>query len=449
MFKISSGFTTLFSLALVAAVGCGEDPAKFADAPPIAVDAPPAIDAIQAGVVKVTVNRATGPASSVPVTFQNADDSVVASSPTSTDANGVASATMNPGGTVTVILPPLAGPSARPTEVFTFAGVKPGDELLVGRRSNVEPLVAATLKMAAQPRGTNVEVQTSCGGSYQGSASLSIPLQIQASCTTIDVFVSARNVANGEIGTFYKANVAVVASTIDVLAETLKLSKAHTFTLSNIPATTMNAQISAEALAGTLAMRVPETGSIVFPMPLGTSRAGDIMLPDIAADVVLTTTMSRTISSIQVAIERAPLGPLTVDLTAAQIPWILSAPLFDAGGAQFAWTESSDGTADTVVATAQVSRPAVPPATQGESWSHQIIAPHAIGLLRVPVLPAALSNFNVKSADTVTTFLALAKFPGGFDTIRAQGFVSSGAATFLPTAGRAVISQYLARRTAN
>ncbi|MBP9085652.1 MAG: hypothetical protein KBG15_06010, partial [Kofleriaceae bacterium] len=146
MSKIRSGFTSVFSLALLAAVGCGDDPAKFADAAPV-VDAPPAIDANQVGVVKVTVERAGGPAASVPVAFQNADNSVVATSPTSTDATGVASATMNPGGSVTVVLPALTGPSARPTEVFTFIGVKPGDELVVGRRTNLVSPSPATLKL--------------------------------------------------------------------------------------------------------------------------------------------------------------------------------------------------------------------------------------------------------------------------------------------------------------
>ena len=90
MRKIRSGFTPVLALALLSAVGCGEDPAKFADAPPAVADAPLSLDATQAGVVKVTVDRAGGPAASVPVAFQNFDDSVVASAPTSTDANGVA-----------------------------------------------------------------------------------------------------------------------------------------------------------------------------------------------------------------------------------------------------------------------------------------------------------------------------------------------------------------------
>ena len=448
MSKNRLGFTSVFSFALLATVGCGEDPAKFADAPTVVVDAPPAIDAIQAGVVKVTVVRAGGPAASVPVVFQNADDSVVASSPTSTDATGVASATMNPGGTVTVVLPTLAGPSARPTEVYTFIGVKPGDDLLVGRRTNIDAPLTASLKLALLPRGATVDVRTSCGN-FQGLANTSIAMQIPSTCTTVDVFVSARNINNSELGTFFKGNVPVTAGTIDVAAEVIKVSKAHTFTLSNIPATTMGAQISAEALAGALSVRVPETASVNFPTPLGTNRSGDIMLPDIAGDVALSMQMSRTISSVQFAVERAPLGPLTVDLTAAQIPWILSEPLFDAGGSQFAWTESSDGTAETVIVNAQVARAAVPPATQGESWSHQVVAPHAIGLLRMPVLPVALSNFNVKSTDTVAIVLGLLKIPGGFDTIRAKAFVGTGIPTLLPSAGRVVISQYQARRGAN
>ncbi len=453
MFKISSGLTSIFSLALVAAVGCGEDRAKFTDAPPTTVDAPTAIDAIQAGVVKVKVERAIGPAGGIAVAFQNADDSVVASAPGMTDVNGVAMATMNPGGSVTVVLPPLPGPAARPIEVYTFIGVKPGDELLVGRPANAVVPAAVNLKIAPLLRGSNVEVQTSCGGSFQGAATINIPLQISSSCTTVDVFVSARTISNTEIGTFYKANVAVVGGNIDAAAEIFKVSKVSSFTLNNIPATTISALISANVSAGTLSqLQVPETANINFPTPLGTSRTGDIVLPDIAGDVLLTTQTSRTTSSIQSLFVRAPLAsvaPLTVDLTAQQIPWVLSLPLFDIGGSQFAWTESSDGTADTVIVTAQVARPAVPPATQGETWLHRVIAPHTVGLLHIPVLPAALSNFNFKSTDTVTPILGLAKFPGGFDAVRARFFVNDGITTLLPSGGNMAISQFFARRTIN
>ena len=78
-----------------------------------------------------------------------------------------------------------------------------------------------------------------------------------------------------------------------------------------------------------------------------------------------------------------------------------------------------------------------------------MVAPHAVGQLRLPVLPVALSNFNVKTTDTVAASVNLAKFSGGFDMFRAKAFVSEGIPTILPTAGRVVLSQYLVRRAVN
>src|SRR5438477_610598 len=116
-------------ILLVAA--CGGDPVHhIPDAPPpidAAPDAPPV-----SGPVTLTVISNGVPQQNVRVLFENADNSLVAS--TTTDANGTASATMTAGGSVTAIDPytttqplPLGVPP--PAELRTYVGVKPGDKL--------------------------------------------------------------------------------------------------------------------------------------------------------------------------------------------------------------------------------------------------------------------------------------------------------------------------------
>lgn len=120
--------------------------------------------------------------------------------------------------------------------------------------------------------------------------------------------------------------------------------------------------------------------------------------------VVDASQLSRASGAIEQIIDRAPFGPISIDVTATQIPWMLSAPTFDPGGAQYAWTESADGTADTVIANANISRPAagnVPAVV----WRHQIVAPHAVGRLHVPVLPAAMTANSTLSPLTPSMVL--------------------------------------------
>src|SRR5256885_510063 len=110
----------LAGIAILAAA-CGNDNVHhLADS---GADTPPpsdvGVDGATTGTVTITI-LADGSVSGVPVHFQNADNSLVAT--VATDSNGVASATMGAGGFVTAVSPFNAN------ELFTFAGVRPGDQ---------------------------------------------------------------------------------------------------------------------------------------------------------------------------------------------------------------------------------------------------------------------------------------------------------------------------------
>ena len=443
MRKNRQGFTKLFSVAVVAAMGCGEGAATFTDAPTATVDAAQTTpDAPAAGVVKVTVSRSNTAAVGMQVAFLNADDSVVALA--MTDADGVASATMLPGGSVTVVLPAIVGARPINAEVYTFEGVKPGDQLVVGKRAPAATLVSTEVLVPSLVRGTVVDVQTNCG-SGSGTSGTTITFEARQPCTTTNVFVSAHSANGADLGQLYKANVAVTNNVLDVSGEAFRPAKARTFTLSNIPAVVVDADVSAFAFAGGLQMTASQTMGLSYNAPLGTTRAGDIVLPDVAADLLATATIRRSNGALQQIIDRAPLAALTVDVTAAQIPWFLSAPTYDAGGSQFAWTESADGSAEVVVTNNSFTRPAngdVPAVT----WRHQMVAPHIPGRLRVPVLPPAMTAFNPLPTDTAVALIGLIKVPGGYDSLRATAFVGDGPATTLPAQGRAVTSVFFPQR---
>ena len=119
-----------YTLLLLMFGACGEcgssDVPARVDA--TAVDVGPGSDAAAAGLVEVTVYYYGALFPGASVLFLDATDAVVLQG--ITNAQGVASAIMLPGGSVTAVL--LADSGFAGQQVFTYLDVKPGDHLVVG-----------------------------------------------------------------------------------------------------------------------------------------------------------------------------------------------------------------------------------------------------------------------------------------------------------------------------
>lgn len=164
---------TLLLSALLASVGalaaCGDDDSarKLPDAGLTDIDAAPAPDAATAGVVTLTITQDGAPRAAVDVYFQAADGALVAKVPT--DASGVASATMEPGGFVTAIGPfeVVEGPF----QVKTFAGVKPGDQLRLDQDWRFTAPITVTVTVPFDESALYYDVYTTCSGRWRPTTS--------------------------------------------------------------------------------------------------------------------------------------------------------------------------------------------------------------------------------------------------------------------------------------
>jgi hypothetical protein len=144
------------SLAALAACGDGIHPP--------ATDAP--VDD-QRGLVTLTVRSDVTRVDDLLVYFQNADSQLVLS--TRTDRVGVANAYMAPGGFVTMV-----DPSMGVRVMYTYAGVKPGDELVLDLRSSPNiGQVELQVEFPAEPSSMFYELYASC--SFGGPTSLQPP----------------------------------------------------------------------------------------------------------------------------------------------------------------------------------------------------------------------------------------------------------------------------------
>ena len=131
----------LLRIAIVALVSCnGGDGLKHIDSAVGTGDGPTdsAIDAAPLPVtVTITGNSGTAVVGAT-VYFQNADSSLVAEA--TTDASGSASQLMAAGGYVTALIPQVedgfAASGFQQVQIETFAGVQPGDHLLISNSSS-------------------------------------------------------------------------------------------------------------------------------------------------------------------------------------------------------------------------------------------------------------------------------------------------------------------------
>ena len=169
--------------------------ALLADA---AVDAEP--DATTPAPVSVTVyDSSNAPAPGMRVIFLDGADSPLMV--TTTDINGVASAVVPAGSSVTAESPMPPQNTAIP--LSTFLDVQPGDALLVG--TPPEPPVYASVSVDAPPLqgATSYEVTTSCGAPGGGSTPT---MTVSVTCPHPDVYVRAASNAQTLAGSSARAS---------------------------------------------------------------------------------------------------------------------------------------------------------------------------------------------------------------------------------------------------
>ncbi len=391
------------------------------------------IDAVRVGPVKVFAIANNALVANADVIFQNADDSVVAT--LKTDATGTVHADMLAGGSVTVIMPlPLRG---REQDVFTWVGVKPGDELLTADKPVPNP--APVPRVFNLPIGSGADpvytIRTECGSA--GLSSASITVDLAPGCTMSNVYVTVRSATFA--GSFYVPNLTFPAGAVDLTTRLYVRAKNIPAKLTNVPAFISSATTNGSMIEGKLEMDAPDSASSVFPTPLSPTTMTNVALPNIAvADGLYFTNLRRSSGASQLFFERAGSDAYTLDLALTPMPWLLSAPAIDLSAKAAVWTESADGNADAVFMQYRVARP-----TPGLQFQRQVISPYSKNKVRIPQLPPPGDGFNLVASDTATALsVQLATFTGGFDSVRAIAFSGGSLSERLPTRGRYSVSTF-------
>ncbi len=421
----------LLVFALLAACG-DDDNRQLADAP-VFEDAP--VDVPTAGPVKITVTSRGEPQVGVRVHFQNADSTLVMTA--TTDATGSAVATMEPGGFVTALDPfPLIGGVATPSQAITYAGVKPGDELVLieNRRAGLSTQVDFELLIALEPTDTatqyllfspctqfGLDVTNAAGASAGNGAQVSL-----AGCTATTDFTIVANDVNGQIvKAWHKANVTPTqGATLDLSAEPYLDPETVSFTYQSVPGgftlATVNAQVVSQNGV------TFSSGGSADVVNNGASIPG-VVRPVIAGTQVTLSQFFNGSSSVHSVLEwGVPTTAYTLSLGNILTPTILlpqytSVPAWDFTLNGITWTTDNVGRQpDFVRAIVRFQRTDVSTKTT-TFWDWDIVAPMGTASqLAFPTLPAPDDVLKPLMTDDfqITDLLTTAKVPNGYDAVR-------------------------------
>ena len=433
-------------LVLALLVGCGDDGVHHLPDAPGGPDAATP-DAPTSGAVTLTVTQDGAPRVGVDVYFLAADNALVAKVPT--NAQGVASAVMGLGGSVTAIDPFALKSSGR--DLRTFVGVKPGDTLRLTTGGTAAQSVATnfTLVLPTDAFASSYEVHTNCGylffssggGSGSGSGNaIGGPSTLYGCGATIDILLETFDGNGAALGAIYKTGVALTeGSTIDLTADAYTTPvPTATVNWANIPAayTQMNARVGLASSKGFL------RDIFLNPDPVAAGATTvTFPRPTVTGGIAITQSQPAPTNFIgqQTIMDWAPQGtaPVAIDLANALLPTYSTTPSVSPATRTVTWAASAGASPDFAWATLSADRLVGQSST---SWDWSIVVPYSSTTFTLPTLPAEIADLNFMATDTVNIFeLITAKVPGGYDAVRADILTSNGPQQFvLGASGRIV-----------
>lgn len=407
----------------LALAGCGDSGTNaLPDGPP---DAPP-----DSGPVTVTVTRGSEPQADVEVYFLAPDSSVVAAA--RTDATGVASAVMAPGGSVTAIDP--FERSATSHRLYTYAGVEPGDQLNLHARGELRRIVIDVVA-PVDPGAARYVLHTSCQQSSHditggGEGSLIEVLD----CGTADVLLETRDADGASRKFLLREGFAMINNAVlDLTAASYQALPGATHAYTGIPA-----EITTVALDSTLrsARDLLYRKEAAAPVASGaaTFTVGRPTLPGMR--MVNRSAFSDGGFGRHVVTEWGPSGDYALDVTGTLLRAYAALPRYEAGERAIAWRSAATGeTPDAVSAVVSLDRFE----SAEQHWRWHLVGPYTGDRLELPALPGAAATFVPVASDAVAIEqLRTTKLAGGYGELRAESFADGADPLLDRPAGRVV-----------
>lgn len=384
--------------------GCGKvsvnvdaaSPDSVADA---AIDAPPAS-------VRVTVLNTLGdglPDATAKVLFQDSQGALVQEA--TVDAMGKAEAMLPLGGMVTIVRITVDVPTQLSASLTTLTGVKPGDDLTVGRKAMAtitnqggQTQMTATFPLTGD--ATGYQFFHTCGSSFTSASPVTLTFRDSCHGSTFDLigvatggtvspprFVRVTNINYSSGGSF-----AIPVGFSSMANFTVNVMNAPT-DLSNI-SLTRSSMIENQAVASQSVAGVAGTPAVSMVVPYATN-AGT------RSQVQVFMNRTGASNSIRHEMHTATIAtPVNVELTQLEVPWF-TAPSATVTGAT--WTAMTTlGAPDGQMMT-WTGRWMDPTRLVAVTW--KVIGPASMTGMPLPRLPATYAHLDPQAQTTPVTVL--------------------------------------------
>jgi hypothetical protein len=363
-------------------------------------------DAAVVGTATITVRHVGAAVSGAHVAFQAVDGSVMGE--TTTDVNGVASGTVHAGGYITAAWMDAGGNFF----LFTYAQVKPGDNLLA-KISDAPASSAASLNVTFQDAvaGANqYRASDRCDEGGSATTPSTIVLTANSGCSngsTWSVLGMARN--NTGAGTtlaYATAESLAAAGTATFTTASWASAAAYTLTFTNAPANSVNfgaglalgvngVDITADLMGRALAA----TQGATFNSTIPSSAIADSLAQSYLIDFTPSSGRNMNTLLVQRVIPQPTAGPgPTIDLAAALLPRVHEPGINSTDLNHIVISFQADGAIGAADAAA-ASMTWMDTAAKGHVW---VVAGAAATTLTLPTLPASASAWGPTAINNLT-----------------------------------------------
>ena len=449
----------LATSALVGLAACGTNAAS-PDGRPTTIDAHSGgIDgAVQPDDANLTGATATvtvtaldpfhqAPISGAPVAFLDSDFGVDAE--ITTNADGVATAKVHPGGSVTILMPHSQPQEDEDSpELYTWIGVQDGDQLVINANTSVATAQTLSAVLSVPDAGPSDFYFTNgtCTDSAESSTTM-LSVSFDSGCTPADVIVIAGDAENNFQSAFFTTATGLTDGGTVTLDGVFQPLATTTVSLSNVPTTATNITGQVDQLDGPIDL-YSLSPQIAFTLgDDGTSATGTANLIDTTdLEVMSAISIPQTDSAGDMGslliVDRFNNGDddgdaIQIDLATESLPTFATPPGYDVDGEKISWLESTGGSAATPNATSiklQID--------QGPSFYRwQLVSPHTTSSVAIPHLPQSLGGYNLTGQFGVEIVdVDIANYSTGYDIIRANRFAPLQTNDYVPAVGdRALI----------
>ncbi|HEY4242269.1 MAG TPA: hypothetical protein VGM88_20770 [Kofleriaceae bacterium] len=407
-------------LVLVLAAACGDDGNHNVGDGPTSGDGARndgSTSDAAADLVFVTVSQGGAPRAGVQIYFQNADSTTAGSAVT--DSSGSASQILGAGGYVTAVDPFLLDlPAAQSDQLYTIAGVQPGDHLVFSTPVSggaAPPELDFTLTVPYAPTAYNYSIDTVCGNynfPHDDSGTTAPPthtVTLYGCPAIVDALVTANGPDGELLGSFWSMQQPILSgATIDLSAHTYEAPVTSTVTANTDDNVYIQRLVYAsQGLIFTAIGDVATAGghadaTLVLPMLDGATRETEVRFDEPYTSAVITTWGPTA-------------GDETIDVDSGALAPFTSAPSLSVSADAIAWTTGTGAVPDFVTAGYYDTR-------ADRTWSWRIAAPSGTSVT-FPTLPAAGAEWNPSPTDSITSVaVELLAVPGGWSATRPSVF---------------------------